>query len=160
MAARGGYSVGRRGFTLIEVMVAVILISTVIAAMLQLFADNTRFLGGVEERIDHTLRGSLLLGKADYSFETKERTLYDLADDFELDDALRRRLKATKLSLAYRVEQQLDSGGTVTPAVGEKAPEADDEAVAAVSDAVVLEIGETTFTIGDRRSGWTRMRLQ
>jgi hypothetical protein len=155
----------RSAFSLIEVMVSVILISTVIAALLQLFANNTHLLDDMEARTDHTLRASLLLGNPKYGFVQERKTLDDLVEGFELDDGLRRRLKATRIALGYRADLQLDDAtlmGAESPATEEeKEAAAELEADAAETSGVfVLEIGQTSLRIGDQRSSWTRLRLQ
>jgi prepilin-type N-terminal cleavage/methylation domain-containing protein len=160
VAVRTPYRGQHSGFSLIEVMVSVILITTVIAALLQLFANNTHMLDGMEARTDHTLRASLLLGNPKYGFEQEQTTLSDLVDDFELADSFRHRLKATRLHLGYHADLQLDDTtlmGAETPAAEE---EKEGEAAAETSGAFVLEIGQTTLKIGDQRSAWTRLRLQ
>ena len=147
----------RPAFSLIEVMVSVILITTVIGALLQLFANNTHLLGGMQGRIDHTLRSSLLLGNPQYGFEQQQKSLDNLVEEFDLDDSLRRRLKGTQLSLGYRADLQLNDASLMG---AESVEEETEAASAAESGGFVLEIGLTSFMIDDQRSTWTRLRLQ
>jgi hypothetical protein len=141
-------------------MVSVILITTVIAALLQLFANNTHLLGGMEARIDHTLRSSLLLDNPQYGFERQEKTLNDLVADFELDDDLRRRLKAIPLSIGYRADLQLNDTTLMAPETSPEEASAPEGVPEGASDGFTLEIGQTSLAIGDQRSTLTRLRLQ
>jgi len=160
MQARGRASAG---FTLIEVMVAVIIVAVVIGAMLRLFATNTHLLGGIEPRFDAALQGTLLLGIGDTGFEKHDDTLYSLVETFNVDDDLRRRLKAVTLTLRYEELQRFDSASFATPtatAGSAEETEASFETKDAETGDVALEIGATTAVIGGESLRLIRMRLQ
>ena len=143
----------RHAFTLIEVMVSVMIISVVIASLLQLFSNNTHLLGGMGKRVDMAMRSTLLLGIGDRGFEGEKTTLDTLAEGFEIDDDLRRRLKTTHLELGYR--ETMRFGEDMTPQTDRSS--AEEEAAAA---APVLEVGSTSLKIGDQQTSLVRIRLQ
>jgi prepilin-type N-terminal cleavage/methylation domain-containing protein len=145
------------GFSLIEVMVSVIIISTVIAALLQLFANNTHTLGSIEQRVDDATRSTLLLGIGDLGFEKKSTTLDTLVEAFEIDDDLRRRLKSERIELRYRADMQL---GDNFMQASEPTDENGELIETAAEDAFVLEIGSTSLTIDEHQTSLMRMRLQ
>lgn len=152
----------RKAFSLIEVMVAVILISIVIAALLQLFGTNSRFLGRMEERSSQTIRSTLLLGIKERGFEERKTELSALVEDFELDDDLRRRLKRRAALLDYQADLQLDDTtlGTTESLSSEEANQTGEALPEEESALFVLEIGRTLFTVDEERTAWTRLRLQ
>ena len=97
----------RSGFTLIEVLFAIVLISTMALAMLQSVGNNTKLMGLAKEnkRTFHQL--SLLSGNADESMHSKEKSLYDLLEKkYDFDDDTRRYLD----SIEYEIEvEELDT---------------------------------------------------
>ena len=99
-----------RGFTLIEMMVAVLIISVVIGSLIQLFSNNPRLLGRIEQNSGFAMYGTLFVGVSDPGFVKEEVTLDKLVADFELDDALRRELKQQKAFVDYRMISRLDEG--------------------------------------------------
>jgi len=50
-----------RGFTLLEVLIAVMIISVVIGSLLQLFSNNTTTFSSIHQKIVHTNTTTLLL---------------------------------------------------------------------------------------------------
>ncbi len=102
----------RRGFTLVEVMIAVAIISVVVLGLLRLYAHNSEMLSGLERRTDATLTASLLQGDADAPFTSRQLPLYDLVRNFPLEDTLRRRLENRTAVLKRRET----ANGAETPA--------------------------------------------
>ncbi|WP_345992186.1 prepilin-type N-terminal cleavage/methylation domain-containing protein [Sulfurimonas sp. HSL-1716] len=95
-----------KGFTLIEVMVAVMIISVVIMALLQMHANSTNLFSNIEEKLTKEDLSSFFVGNADYGFNKEKVDAYELVSEFSLDDDFRRQLKQNKLSIDY---EQLDT---------------------------------------------------
>ncbi|MGB3961484.1 MAG: type II secretion system protein, partial [Sulfurimonas sp.] len=98
----------RHAFTLIEVMVAVMLVSVVIMALLQLFANNTHIFSSLEKKSQTNQYLSFLVTNPQYGFEDKRGTLYDVVSDFDLQDELRHELKNIKAELVYKELEVID----------------------------------------------------
>ncbi len=152
-----------RGFTLVEVLVAVMIIAVVIGALLQLFATNSHTFTSVHDRIIHADKTTLLLGSTVYGYENKKVDLAELVKDFNIDDDLRRRLKQERVEIIYREETRIDFGDAAEAmAEAESTKEgADEDVVTEVGDAAnALEIGRTTLKIGEESSSFLRVRMQ
>lgn len=154
--SQGMISKARDAFTLIEVMVAVIIIAVVIAAMLQLFSNNTYQLQNIDKRLDDALGATMMLGIGAEGFETQSTTMETLVEGFELDDDLRRRLKLQRVEVIYEADLQLkddtdDSDDTETEGLTDEAEEA--------GEGVYLEIGRTAIQHDDVQASLVRLRL-
>ena len=153
----------RAGFTLIEVLVSVMIISVVIAALLQLFSTNSHSFASVQEKIDQTNKTSLLLGSKVYGYEKKKIDLAELVKDFNIDDDLRRKLKKEKVEIIYTEVLSVDFDAAAV-ALGEAGKEdnPDEEAIISeTSEATnALEVGRTTMKIGAQSSSYLRVKLQ
>ena len=144
------------GFTLIEVMVAVMIISVVIASLLQLFSTNTHLLGGIGERAGTAMRSTLLLGIGDHGFEQSTQPLDTLVESFKIDDDLRRRLKGMQLELDY--SETMRFGADRVQPVNEAAEK--EENADARANVPVFEIGMTSSKIDEQQTSFVRIRLQ
>ncbi len=98
------------GFTLIEVMISVMIISLVVAALLKMYANNTHIFTMVKKQTDANQYASFLISNRDYGFENKKAHLNDLLGDFDLDYKLRRKLKSIKVTLVYDELHKIDDG--------------------------------------------------
>ncbi len=99
----------KNAFTLIEVMVAVMIISVVLMAMLQLYSNNTYLLKNLQSKIYFQGIVSLLNQNENYGFETKTTTLYSLIEkEFEVEDELRQKLSAQSIMLRYKPIKRVD----------------------------------------------------
>jgi len=153
----------RSGFTLIEVLVSVMIISVVIAALLQLFSTNSHSFSSVHEKILQTNKTSLLLGNKIYGYEKKRIDLAELVKDFNIDDTLRRKLKQEKVEIIYTELMNIDfDAAAASIAEEEQTAQQNDEAVInETSEATnALEVGKTTMRIGDQSSGFLRVKIQ
>jgi prepilin-type N-terminal cleavage/methylation domain-containing protein len=151
------------GFTLIEVLVSVMIISIVIAALLQLFSNNAHGFASVHEKILQTNKTSLLLGSKIYGYEKKSIDLAELVKDFNIDDTLRRKLKRQKVKVFYRelLKVDFDAAATSIAEAGRDEDPNDEAVVNESSEATnALEVGKTTLTIGDLSSGFLRVKIQ
>ncbi len=98
----------RRAFTLIEVMVAVMIISVVIAAILEMRGNSTFIYQRIGENTKTNQYLSFLIANKDYGFERKSTSIKNLCEEFELDSQLRRELSSMKLNIDYKKLNILD----------------------------------------------------
>jgi prepilin-type N-terminal cleavage/methylation domain-containing protein len=91
----------KRAFTLIEVMVSVMIISTVIIALLQIKANNTNILDTLKTKNSSQQYISLLIENKNYGYENKTITMDKLVDDFNIDNQLRQKLKTINTKIIY-----------------------------------------------------------
>ncbi|QOP41714.1 type II secretion system protein [Sulfurimonas marina] len=128
----------RSAFTLIEVMVAVMIVSVVIAAILQVRGDANNKLLWLQQSIKETQYNSFLLGTSEkYGFEKSSISLKEFVDDFELESDLRRELKAVKVKISY---DEIDDFETPTGSV--------------------LEIGKTKLESKNFSASMIRVKIQ
>ena len=131
----------RDAFTLIEVMVAVVIISVVFLALIQMYANNIHIFSKLTQTTKINQYASLLIANHDYGWEKKNLTLYDLVDDFKIEDDLRRELKSTKVKIIYETTKQVDMN---------------DE----LNTDMILEIGKTIVKINDSSVTLLRVRIE
>ncbi len=98
----------REAFTLIEVMVAVMIISVVVTALLQLQSNNTISFSHLKKMQQELQYLSLLQGSK-YGFENDSLPLDRMVERFDIDDDLRRELKAVQAKVLYRKLQTVDT---------------------------------------------------
>lgn len=98
----------RKGFTLIEVMVAVMIISVVILGLVQLFANNTHIFFQLDKKVHHNHYLSVLFATQEYGFKDKTTTMYELLSDFEMEDDLKHSLKNMKVDVLYQELEVVD----------------------------------------------------
>ncbi len=148
-----------KGFTLIEVMVAILIISVVIASLLQLFSTNTALMGTLKEKIRLSTQGSMLLGVGNVGFEKKQIRLDGLLQEFKLDDDLRQKLKSMKADVNYKEVMRLDSADFQEESE-RMAKEEDESILKKRSETASLEIGRTILEINGVRTSFLRLKLQ
>ena len=145
----------KRAFTLIEVMVAVMIISVVIASMIQLSGNSSLLLENAKKKSE-ALQYLSLLRQSNYGFEKDEVSAARLLERFDLDDDLRRELKTLKLKIDYKETQRLDLSEFDENASGE----AEDAAGEQTPSTLVLEIGQSTLSTSKEHVSVVRIRLQ
>ena len=153
----------RSGFTLIEVLVAVMIIAVVISALLQLFANNAHSFASVHQKILQTNMSSLLLGSDIYGYEDKEMDLAELVKDFNVDDDLRRKLKEKKIKIIYTEVTSLnfdDAAESLADAQEENGDNDEGTITESSEVANTLEIGRTTIKIDNESSSFLRVKFQ
>jgi prepilin-type N-terminal cleavage/methylation domain-containing protein len=94
--------VSKKAFTLIEVMVAVLIVSLVIGAMIKMRGDMNHIFIKMQENQNSIQYATFLLWNKKYSLDNSHTTLYNLLDEFDLDDNLRRKLKEQKVDVEYK----------------------------------------------------------
>jgi len=145
----------KAAFTLIEVMVAVVIISVVIMALIKLFANNSHIFSTLDNKSQSNQYLSLLISPSDYGLENKESTLYDLVKEFDIEDDLRRELKNIKVKLLY---QELD-----TIDVGEYEADVEpqeEQTEEKASSSMVFEVGKTILKINNSSVSMLRIKQQ
>ena len=118
------------------------IISVVILAMVKMYSNNTFLFSAYKKHAQINQYASFLIGNKEYGYENKNITLYDLTNEFDMEDDLRRKLKATKAELSYKVVKNID----LSEDSNESAPQ------------MSLEIGETVLRV--QKNSVALMRLQ
>ncbi|WP_345975716.1 type II secretion system protein [Sulfurimonas sp. HSL3-7] len=151
-----------RGFTLLEVLVAVMIIAVVIGSLIELFANNSYTFKSVRQKILHTNTTSVLLGNEIYGYEKAKTDLAELVKDFNIDDDLRRQLKNVKVEIIYNEVTSIDFGEAAESIADIGSGEnGDDTLIQEASEAVTaLEVGRTTMKVNDQSSSFLRVKLQ
>ncbi|QOY52847.1 type IV pilus modification PilV family protein [Candidatus Sulfurimonas baltica] len=144
----------RKGFTLIEVMVAVLIISVVIAALLQMKGNSSHIFFELEKKIKINQFVSFIIENKDYGFENETTTLDKLISDFDLDDDLRRRVKQSKVEVVYQVLERIDMSD-----IGES-DNMEDRVENQAETNMVFEIGKTVLKSDTSSAGLLRLRVQ
>ncbi len=149
--------VSKNAFTLIEVMVAVMIVSVVIAALLQMRGDTSHKFIGIKKMMQTNQYNSFLLSQNDkYGFEESNIDLYRLVGNFDLESNLRRRLKAIKLQVDY---EELDTIDTAEFDDTAKATD-DGEKVQSDTTGIVFEIGKSILKADHFSTSLIRVRIQ
>lgn len=145
----------RGAFTLIEVMVAVMIVSVVIAALLHMQGSASNSLFEMKKMMRSSQYGSLLLEQSQkYGFENSRVDLGALVEEFELESDLRRKLGGIKTALSYEELHLLETSEMMDEL-------ADDSNLSdAQSQGVVLEIGKTQLKSETFAISLLRVRLQ
>lgn len=152
----------RKAFTLLEVMVAVVIISVVIAALLQMMGNSSHLFSKVKTDSDIGQYASFLIASKDYGFEDKRISLDKLTDSFDLDSPLRSKLKNQKAEIIYTELEAIDM--SEFDADGEDDEQsnesADYEEEKEVSSGLIFEIGKSTLKFENSSTSLLRLRIQ
>ena len=142
----------RAAFTLIEMMIAVMIISVVVAALLELQTNNTKIFERMtkKEHLQHYT--SLLLGSK-YGFEKESLTLDRLIERFDVDDDLRRELKKIKLKIGYDTLETIDLSQMGDEVLDEQMQEGDS------ASSMSLEVGRSVLRFEGESVSIMRVRL-
>ena len=138
----------KKAFTLIEVMVAVMIISVVIMALIQMYANNTHIFSSMKKQTQINQYSSLLISNDNYGFEDKNINLNDLVNDFDLENTLRRELKDRKVKVIYTELETID--------ISEQENDEDSE----VSSSLGLEIGKSILQTENSSTALMRFRIR
>jgi len=141
-------SVHRDAFTLIEVMVAVMIISVVIMALMQMYANNTHIFSSMKQQTKINQYSSFLISNENYGFGDKNIYLHALVRDFDLENDLRRELKEIKIKMLYKELETIDISD-----------QSDDEDIEA-SSGLVFEIGESLIQTDDGSTALIRLKIR
>jgi len=149
-------------FTLMEVMVAVVIISVVIAALLQMMGNSSNIFSKIKTESDVSQYASFMIASKDYGFENKSVTMDKFSDNFLLDTYLRRDLKKLKAKLVYTELEAIDMSDFDEEASDDDTREEDltttDEQQ--VSSGLIFEIGKSTLVFKNGSTSLLRLRIQ
>lgn len=139
-----------------EVMVAVVIVSIVIAALLQMRGNTNHKFIQLKKTFDKSSYGTFISGSApNYGYESSSMDIYRLVEEFDLESDLRRKLKAIKLKLEYEELAVLDSSDF------DDKNDTDGENIDANSTGgIVLEIGKTELHNKEFDISLLRIRVQ
>ena len=134
----------RAAFTLIEVMVAVVIVSIVIAALLEMQGNtNFKFLQ-IKEMMKANQYTSFLLSQGvDFGFEEESFDIKRLVDDFDMESDLRRKLSSIKAKITYKELTIIDTNEFVEGEDSDNPESYEDEETQTASTGIILEIGKT-----------------
>jgi len=135
----------RKAFTLLEVMVAVLIISVVIMALLEMRGHSSHIFSSLTQKLEINQYLSFLVSNNDYGFEQDTITADKLLKDFDLDTNLRQSLKKIKVDLLYQELNSIDLN------------EQGDENL---SSSMIFEIGKTILKTDKSSVSLPRIRLQ
>ena len=146
----------RKAFTLIEVMVAVLIISVVIMALFEMQGNNSHFFSKFYKKIQVNQMVSFFISNKKNGFEKEDIYLDDLLSEFKLENELRRKLKEVKVELDYEELVQLGMNED-----GEESEDVfSDENEEETESEVSLEVGKTIIKLDDTTASIVRLRLQ
>ena len=135
-----------------EVMVAVMIISVVVAALLQLQSNNTETFLRLK-KMQHSLQYASLLQGSKYGFENDSLTLDRTVERFDLDDDLRRELKDIHAKVIYQKLETIDTKEFDDTFTDEQSQSENDQTP------LVIEIGRTILQLPDASASVMRIRI-
>ena len=150
----------RSAFTLIEVMVAVMIVSVVIATLLETQSNTTHKFLEIKKLMHQAQYSSFLLyGDEQLGFERSRSDIYNLLDDFELESDLRRRLAAQKVQLGYEMLDSIDTSKILNDEE-QIEPREGRIVEGEQSSGAVFEIGKTQMQSEEFKSSLLRVRMR
>ena len=155
----------RKAFTLIEVMISVLIISTVIMALITMSGNNTHIFSSFKKQVQVNQYVSFFISKKDYGFENDSVDLDDLVSEFDVEDELRKKLKELKVEVLYQIVDEIDMSDFEESEEDEDTQEelpdeTSDEEDKQVSSNLVIEIGRTTLKVKDSSASLLRIKVQ
>ena len=135
----------RKAFTLIEVMVAVLIISVVITALFQMKGNSSHIFLNLSKKLEINQYSSFLISNDNYGFEKQTTTLDELLGNFKVEDELRQELKKAKIEVIYQELEQIDMS-----------EQSDENA----SSGMIFEIGKTILKTDKSSVSLIRLRVQ
>jgi len=155
----------RKGFTLIEVMIAVMIVSIVIAALLKIQGNSSNKLIHLKSMMKTTQYSSFLLANSEkYGFESTTTNMADVLGDFKLENKLRRKLKNIKIDIKYDIVDTLDSsdfGGDDSPSTNDIQiqDQQTEQTDVEQGSAIILEIGKSIMKSDKFSTSLIRVKL-
>ncbi len=145
----------RDAFTLLEVMIAVVIISVVIMALLQMFANNNYIFSSIDKKTDINQYTSFFVSNPKYGFEKESVYLDELVVMFNVEDELRRELKTIKAEILYQELDEIDMSDFDITDEEESDSYVDsyeNQDSKNVSSNMVFEIGKTILLVNEKNS--------
>ncbi|MBL0703800.1 MAG: prepilin-type N-terminal cleavage/methylation domain-containing protein [Sulfurospirillum sp.] len=146
-------SKGRKSFTLIEVITAVMIISIVITALLQMRGNSAHMYLKLKDKIAINQYISFFISNPDYGFEDDSVDIYDLLENFVIEDDLRRELKNMKATIEYEKLKELGMNTGIDT-------DTDTDVEIDVDLEEMLEIGKTKFKIDNSSNVFLRLKVK
>ena len=150
----------REAFTLIEVMVAVMIISVVILALIEMFSNNSHIFSSFNKKTKTNQYASFFISNPVYGFEKKSLNMYDLISDFKLESDLIRELKLVKVDLLYQEIERIDMSEFEDDKDTDNEEEQYYDEEKEVNSAIVFEIGKSIIKLQDSSTGLLRLRVE
>ena len=150
----------RKAFTLIEVMVSVVIISTVILALLTMGGNNTHLFLSFKEQSKINQYASFFISNPDYGLEDDSVMMDDLLSEFDVEDELRRELKEIKVELLYRIIEQIDLSEYEDSEEENEDSEISEDEIKDTNSSLIIEIGKTTLKLKDSSTALLRIQVQ
>jgi len=153
----------RGGFTLIEVMIAVVIISTVIMALLTMNGNNTHIFSSFKEQAKINQYASFFISNTQYGLEDDSVVMDDLLSEFDVESDLRRELKEIKVELVYKIVEQIDLSEyeeDESEADENSDIASDEEQSKDTNSTLIVEIGKTTLKLNDTATSLLRIQIQ
>jgi len=145
-------SLGRDGFTLIEVMVAVLIISVVIAALLQMHGNSSHIFLALNQKLKVNQLSSFFIENKNYGYENKNTSLDELVSEFELEDDLRIELRNTDVNIIYQELSIID--------LSEFSNIDDNSNNNQAVSGMIFEVGRSILKTKDSSTALMRLKLQ
>lgn len=128
---------------------AVMIISVVIMALLELFANNTYIFSQLPKQQKINQYSTLVFFNSDYGLESKAITLDMLAKDFRLESDFKKELSSIKAEIIYQTLQQVDM---------REQKNAEGKVIG--TSGMVFEIGKTILRTQEASVGVLRLRIE
>jgi len=148
----------RKGFTLIEVMISVVIISSVIVALLEMYSNNTHIFSVIDKKVKINQYATFFLANHEVGFEKDEVWLIDLVDGFDLEEDLRRKLKNIKAKILYQKLETIDLADFEEDTTQEDGEEETQDKE--VKSTMVFEVGKTILQAQQSSVGYLRLQLK
>lgn len=153
-----GLLMAKRGaFTLIEVMVSVMIITTVVMALYSMNGNSSFIYEKTLSSGKYTSYLSFLVDNSAYGFESDSLDLERLVEDFEIEDDLRRSLKDTKIKISYDEVTTIDLSEFDMQDLPDEMQE---DSKQEEQNNAIFEIGKTSLHFDDDSAFITRIRIQ
>ena len=151
----------RRAFTLIEVMVAVMIISVVIAALIQMSGNSSYTFSKIKTDSKIGQYASFLINSKKYGFKDNTISLDKLTNEFRVDSDLRKRLTSQKAKIIYTKLESIDmSKFDAEESELDDLGDGSGDQQQQVNSSIVFEIGKTTLQMNNISTSLLRLRLQ
>ncbi len=149
-------TLAKPAFTLIEVMIAVMIISVVIAALLQMRGNSTFLFINMNKKSQVNQFATFFVDNDKYGYENTSTSLDELVSEFDMENDLRRELKNNKIELIYQELKVIDMADFVSDDTQESY---EDEASDGVPT-MIFELGKTILKTKDSSVALLRIKRQ
>ena len=153
----------KKAFTLIEVMISVLIVSTVIMALITMNGNNTHIFSSFKKQTQINQYTSFFISNKEYGFEDDSVDLDDLVSEFDVEDELRKELKEIKVDIIYQIIDEIDMSDFEE---NEDDSEEDmqeyetEEETKEVTSSLIIEIGKTVLKVKDSSTSLLRIKVQ